>query len=185
MSLIACSRNKIGYGSVKSDPSFSCNDTQNQVEIYCRLDKICNSKNELEIRLAVEYKPLADFALYVLTKNDNGWTATKYSRDFHHSNNNNSIPITSHKLNVQQDIEKLFDTLKQNDVFSLPDQKDLKVQDYVDDGSWYTLTFKVGEKFRKYEFNNPDIYQEEFGQVVEFKKYLNIANIFYNSFHKK
>ena len=127
---------------------------------------------------------MPDFALYILTNNDSGWTAAKYSRSFNRSSNDISISVALHKLTSQQEIQKIFDTLKQNKVFALPDQKDLKAPDYVDDGAWYTLTFKVGKKFRKYEFNNPDIYQDKFGQFKEFRNYLNIANVFYNSFDR-
>ena len=181
--LASCSQKRLDYGAIRANPDFTCTDTA--IESYCKLDKICNSENEIEIRLEALYEPLADFALYVLANNDSAWTVTRYSRSTHRSTNDTAISIVADTLNNRRIVERLIDTLKQNDVFALPDQDDLKINGYVDDGDNYTLTFKVGRKFRSYNFNNPDIYKEDYRQMKEFKNYSNIVNAFYNAFSKK
>ncbi len=180
--LASCSQKQLDYGSVIANPNFTCKETI--LETYCKLRNICNSKNKVEIRLEVSYEPTIDFALYVLVNNDSGWSATKYSRSLHHSSNNTSLSIDTHNMGNPQVAEKLFDTLKENNVFGLPEQDDLKINGFVDDGSVYTLTFKVGQNFRTYHFNNPETYEEIYGKVKQFKNYLNIANAFHHAFDK-
>jgi len=185
LTLSACSQKKLNNESLNADSSFSNNTIEDYIEKYFSQDKISNSRNDLEIRLTVEYAPLANFELYILTKKDSNWTATKFKRTFLDTIKNDTKSIALSKISSQQDIKKLFDTLKQNNVFTLKNQKDLKVEDYVDDGVLYTLACKNGKVFRKCEFNNPEIYEQKFPQVEEFTKYLNIVNAFSNSFKRK
>ena len=76
--------------------------------------------------------------------------------------------------------DTLFSTLKKNRIFVLPDQKDLTLKSGVDDGNEYILTFKAGNKFRSYEFNNPDLYLVSNKKVSELENYVNIINILFN-----
>ncbi len=184
----ACAQNKLDFGAIKADSHFSCNEPQGAIEIDCGLDKICNSKNELEIRVSAFYAPMPFFAIYVLTYSDSGWAAKKYEYNLAYKKYDTSHLIQIATLKSRQTIENIFDTLKLNNIFTLPDQDslqhDLNIKSYVDDGSIYLVTFKVGNQFRKYDFDNPKIFHEKYREVKEFTYYLNIANVFYNAFDK-
>ncbi len=133
------------YGSVKADSNFSCNDSslQSDVEKRYGLNKICDSKNNIEIRLSGEYFPFLVSQLYVLTNNGSTWTATEYESHRHYKESDSLKRLSSFSIKSQEIIKKLFDTLIQNNVFNLPNQTDLKVQEIVYDGSFYSLTFKI------------------------------------------
>ena len=172
-SCCACSQNKPDLGPVKSDPYFSLKHSLSPKEKECGLDDIYHSKNELEIRLNVEGQLFVFTELYVLTYNDTHWTAIKYG--------NKSL---RKKQDTTALVKALFNTLRQNNIFTLPDQDSIKLPSTfsVDDGVYYTLTFKTGNSFRSYNFNNPDPYLQEFKSIKAFENYTNIVNAFNGAF---
>ena len=178
--IISCSYKQYNYGKIVSDSTFSFNKDDFSREKDCGLAEICDSKNNIEIRLQANYFPTSLFSLYVLTNNhDSHWTLTRYD------NIDTNYIINSYKIISKRAIEALFETSIKNNIFSLPNQSELKLQNVVDDGNWYTLSFKIGWKFRRYEFNNPDNYARNYGNVQELKNYSNIAKAFYDLFDKK
>ena len=48
----------------------------------------------------------------------------------------------------------------------------------VNDGESYSIEIKIDNKFRIYQFSNPEIYSKYFDNVSEFKDFLNIVNTF-------
>ncbi len=46
------------------------------------------------------------------------------------------------------------------------------------DGESYTVEIKIGDKFRVYQFDNPDIYSKFYDNVSELKDYLYIVQSF-------
>jgi len=81
----------------------------------------------------------------------------------------------------------------------LPDQSDLdkKIQDSfaskkeylqsspcIMDGFRYTIEFKFGEKFRIYQFHNPETYAKYYDNV-EWKNYISVQNLFENGLVRK
>lgn len=176
----ACSSCNPRYGFVKADPYFSCDGPQSQTEISFGLNKICESKNSLEIRVEVSFELLNKTVLYVLTNSDSGWAVVNYDK---------AIAKSTHtfKLTSQEWVKSLFDTLKKNNILTLPDQRDIKLPYYfdVDDGVICSVTYKVDSEFRHYEFNNPGIYREKFENIKEFENYFSIADAFYGAFAKQ
>jgi len=81
--------------------------------------------------------------------------------------------------------DTIFATLKANKIFTLPDQKELKTKGSVDDGTEYQLTFKAGDKFRSYEFQNPEIFTRYNKDIPEFVSYANIVETLFNSLKPK
>jgi hypothetical protein len=81
--------------------------------------------------------------------------------------------------------DTIFASLRNNKVFILPDQKELTLEWDVDDGYDYSLSFKAGNKFRTYEFSNPEIYREHNKNVPELENYVNIINILFNWFRQE
>ena len=49
---------------------------------------------------------------------------------------------------------------------------------HVTDGEGYTIEIKIGDKFRVYQFDNPDSYSKFYEDVSELKDYLNIVQTF-------
>jgi hypothetical protein len=175
----SCSQPKIDTGPIKSDPGFSCPASPSSIETECGFSNICRSNNDMEIRLDAEGAPIPYFALYVLMYNGKTWSAAKYEKL------GKSLKTDSLKKDIL--VEHLFDTLKQNNVFTLPDQDNIKIKStfFVDDGIQYSLTFKAGGKYRRYTFNNPDIYQEKFKDIKEYANYSSIAAAFDSAFERQ
>lgn len=48
----------------------------------------------------------------------------------------------------------------------------------VTDGNEYYIEIKIGNKFRVYEFDNPDKYSSYYDNVNEFKDFANIITTF-------
>ena len=121
------SQNHLDFGQVKGDKTFSCNDVREVQRESARkndnstiLKPICQSQNELEIRLFVGHAPSISWDLFVLTYNNGVWTAMKYYYDFERTFRDTSGPIYSVKLNPVYGFDSLFKNLKTNNIFSLP-----------------------------------------------------------------
>jgi hypothetical protein len=78
----------------------------------------------------------------------------------------------------KNNLSEIFDSLKANKIFTLPDQTSLKLDVTVHDRVSYKLEFKVNNLFRSYEFNNPCTYLEFDSTVSELKYYCEITRIF-------
>jgi hypothetical protein len=72
----------------------------------------------------------------------------------------------------------IFDSLKENEIFLLPNQNELKYDSdklKIYDGGGYKLTFKVNNSFRSYAYNNIKQYAETYPTIKEFKEFENIV----------
>ncbi len=190
LSANGCSQTYPDTGRVIADPNFSCATAPSLIEARIGLGNICRSENDLEIRLNEEGEIILYHALYILTCKDKTWTATKYETFFGHENQSHqdtTLRIRSLNLKKNIRIEALFDILKRNDIFTLPDQDSIQTHStyYVDDGVLYSLTFKVGKKFRTYHFDNPEDYRRQFDNIKEFENYENIAAILNHAFERQ
>lgn len=105
-------------------------------------------------------------------------------------------------LKAKPSFDSLFLRLLSYNILTLPNQSDLKskmrkdvqVDDegytterkiYVTDGESYTVEIKIGDKFRVYQFDNPDSYSKFYTNVSELKEYLNIVQTFDNFLERK
>lgn len=164
------SQNKLDFGDVIGNDVSACK---------TKIDgTICKSKNELEISLTGASLLVGRYKTVTITYNNTKWEASELEGDWVHNTklNNAIVPNSS--------FEKIFDTLKINGIFTLPDQKELKYNGAVDDGIEYTLSFKAGKKFRSYSFDNPDLYLEMNKTSPEFLHYTNIVDILFKQFKK-
>jgi hypothetical protein len=178
ISLSTFSQQKLDYGKVETDSSFDCTENTNIERLFFDVGNICNSKNELEIRLD-QYALRGNNQLIILTYSNEKWGAEKYKK----SRQGGGVYIDHHSTYNIPDGEQfiwdvvfrqILDSLKYNNIFLLPDQSKLNVDMIVHDGVGYRLTFKAGNKFRSYFFNNPESYQEEYDKIPEFKNYVKI-----------
>jgi len=165
-------------GCLKADPEF-CKTKDSDSE------SICNSKVPIEIRLAIRHieKLSIDYSQIILTFQSSGWKAIKKTYTFQEIQANpykaafvidKIIPLIA-----TNGFDRLFENLKSNDIFCLPNQSEIIADTVMNGGTFYNLTFKVGESFRTYFFFNPDKYVKQ-SPRDEFLKYNGIADIFQN-----
>ena len=163
-------------GCLKADQNF-CRDKDSIPE------NICNSTHEIEIRLAIRKieKLHEDYSQIILTYDNSNWKATKYNFVLREVSANpyKAIYIIDKTipLKAMKGFNQLFESLKVNDIFCLPDQRDILADTLINGGVFYDLTFKVGKNFRSYFFFNPNVYTARSSRK-EFTKYKNIADVF-------
>jgi len=75
--------------------------------------------------------------------------------------------------------------LKKNNIFSLPDQKDIKNKPKGPTcGTIHSLTFKVDNSFRTYQFSNAEYYIKK-TKHKDFRNYYNILNLLSKELEKE
>ena len=132
------------------------------------LNSITNSTNVIEIRLYehVMFGARCQILCFDGTKWSGKTTGILcYSKD--------SLITLNSNLNFY----KILDSLTRNNIFTLPDQSALTLKGSADDGVDYSILYKVGSKFRSYEFSNPDYYAEMNKEIKELKNYVTVVAI--------
>lgn len=166
-------------GPVKYDSAFNCIENSSMESSQFKIPGICDSKNELEIRLKTYGAPKLYQSLIILSFNQGKWGIEKYlltngtagnkiSHTFYpnpYDNNNNIFFL------------RVFDLLKENHVFTLPNQRELKLNGSTNDGAFYLLSFKINNRFGSYSFTNPRSYLEQNPGVIELKNYYSIVDL--------
>jgi len=104
-----------------------------------------------------------------------------------------SSKIKTHTLIPTLGYETFIANLSQQKFTTLPNQSELdkKIQDgfaskkeylqsrpSIMDGHNFTVELKVGDKFRVYQFDNPEVYARYYSNVEEFKNFAAIQKIF-------
>ena len=167
-------------GEVLADSSFICIDWLQSDSSAFGVKEICNSENFIEIRLKTHI--WASSELLILSFKKNEWSAEKHSFDY--VSKKKKVIAVIPKKEIRKDsaafFAPLFERLKSNMLFSLPDQKNLKKEEkalIVSDGVLYSLSFKVGNSFRRYKYSNPEIFSDHFPQVQEYKQIKEIVTL--------
>jgi hypothetical protein len=171
------SQNRLDFGRVKADKDFSC-EKSDFLDHFDSLQAICKSKNQLEIRFRVSYNPSLEYAFFVITYDGTSWTAIKYEAMY-------LGKIRSYRLKPLKDFDTIFLELKRSNIFLLPKQGKILRKIEVLDGVSYDLTFKAGDKFRNYDFDNPDFYSDRHKRTQQFQDYNRIAKILTTWFEKE
>lgn len=171
------------YGdSLNNSPNLTFNDRIKLVQI----DK---SSAKIDIRLYRLHSLSNTKTLRRLFMVDTTWNAVEYDEW------NKPVKIKKYKLRAKPSFDSFFLRLLSYNVLTLPDQSELKnkmrkdVQVtaegetterkiHVMDGESYTLEIKIGDKFRVYQFENPESYSKFYDNVSELKDYLNIVQTF-------
>jgi hypothetical protein len=168
---------KIEYGRVKFDSSFNCSENLKADSLYYGIRNICESDCEVEIRLQSFNRPHGGSQLVILSFNNGRWNASKYK--YNRGNTGIKREVTTLEPEYERVynfvFELTFDTLRLNNIFLLPDQKDLKLKGEILDGATYVLAYKVGNKFRSYGFNNIESFAELNPASKELKNYITIV----------
>jgi hypothetical protein len=173
ISLNGFSQKLLDFGEITADSGF-CKKPKNKTfsNTHYRIYDICNSKHQLEIHFEATTFLLYSYHLIKITYDTiSGWEAFT------------SIPFKEDSLKkiiIKKDFEKILDTLKENGIFTLPDQQDLKLKGSVDDGIEYSVTFKANNKFRTYNYNNPEIMLDMNEGNHELEQFIRIIHLFKN-----
>jgi len=171
------------YGdSVNNSPNHDFNDR-------IKLAQIDKSSAKVDIRLYRLHSLSNTKTLHRLFLVDTTWNAVEYDEW------NKPVKIKKYKLRAKPNFDSLFSKLLSYNIMTLPNQTDLKnkmrkvvgVDDegyaiekkiHVTDGEGYTIEIRIGDKFRVYQFDNPDSYSKFYEDVSELKDYLNIVQTF-------
>jgi hypothetical protein len=177
---------------VKADPGFHCRgysfvdplySTGQMLDSSYGIPAIRDSPNEIEIRLTSTYGPSSIFEFAYLSFDGKKWSGKKYqfNLDPMYVHSDSSRALKEQKVFITpfrpDSLEIMFDTLKSNNIFTLPDLKDIKVEAAVKCGITYVLTFKTGDQLRTYQFNNTDKYMEKYPGIEAFRNYDTIARL--------
>lgn len=168
------------YGdSVNNSPNLVFNDR-------IKLLQIDKSSAKVDIRLYRLHSLSKTKTLYRLYMVDTTWNAVEYNEW------NKPVKIKRHSLRAKPSFDSLFIRLLSYNILTLPNQSDLKSKMrkdvqviaegdtterkiHVMDGESYTIEIKIGDKFRVYQFDNPETYSKFYDNVSELKDYLNIV----------
>lgn len=180
--ITSISTDSINSDSLNNSPNVAFNDRIKLVQIY-------KSSAKVDIRLYRLHSLSNTKSLRRLCLVDTTWSAVEYDEW------NKPVKIKKYKLRAKPSFDSLFLRLLSYNILTLPNQSDLKskmrkdvqVDDegytterkiYVTDGESYTIEIKIGDKFRVYQFDNPDNYSKFYDNVSELKDYLNIVQTF-------
>lgn len=164
---VSChSQTLLQFDEVKGNDITTCDELRN--------GKICQSKFQFEIWLTGATLLVGKYETINLLFNGDNWKAKKYIGNWI------ANKIDTINLKPLYSYDTIFASLKKNRVLILPDQKELVLEWSVYDGYDYSLAFKAGNKFRTYEFSNPEIYHEHNKNVSELENYINIIDILFN-----
>ncbi len=146
---------------------------------------LAKSKQYIEIRLGRAFTPMGGTDVTVLSFDGKQWNATLTTVDPHFFDILKKERTTKqYQIFPLKPYEEIFSDLVNTGLFSIPSQSELKVGRYVDDGTLYTIAYKVGSKFRGIWFDNPDEYREMFPKIKTFKQYLDLLAIFSKQFYR-
>lgn len=160
---------KLDFGVVAGQPISKCKDAKNPV---------CKSSYQLDIYWTAVSPMFGSSTTIHLTFDGKKWAATQYHETLQKKSDTvKLIPTTSY--------DSIFNALKKNKIFTLPDQDSLQLGLPILDGSDYSLVFKAGNKFRRYTFNNPAIHKEKNPTVKELSHYIAIINILSKGFKEQ
>lgn len=153
-----------------------------EISKACKIKKpgsLCASRYQLEISLAEVGGLSGVYEVVTLTFDGYSWQARKVVGDWIHNKTDTIVlqPLTRS--------DSIFEALKANNVFTLPDQDSLRLKGSVDDGLEYTLSFKAGDYIRSYKFSNPEENKRTNANITELENYTSIIRVFALSFKEQ
>ena len=168
---------ELNLGEVRYDSSFNCTDTQYRRfrdSLPFGVSPICDSHNDLEIRLKTFFTPSGKLELMILSNKEGKWDAKKYTYDRGPLGQSlttvSYILPESNNLNVEQVCTYLIDTLIKSQLFLLPDQSELKHDLTTLHGEYYFISYKTGNLFRRYSYLNPALNLQHYPDCKEYAR---------------
>jgi hypothetical protein len=164
-------------GKILADSNFICTDPIQPDSTEFNVKEICHSNNDIEIRLKTNVGATSE--LIILLFNNNKWTAEKYYPEY--ITRRRKILSEVLRIKTKNDsagyFTSIFESLRSNSLFILPDQQGIKSRLFVVDGILYTVTFKVGNEYRRYRYSSPELQAKQYPNVPEYKQVLSIINL--------
>jgi len=178
------------YGdSVNTSPNIAFNDKIN-------LEQTDKSTAKVDIRLYKLFTLTNTKSVRRLFLVDTIWGAVEFKEL------NKPKKIKKYMLTAKPNFDSLFLQLLSFNILTLPNQSDLnrKMQKdtqvtvdgntterkiHVMDRNRYTIEFEIGNKYRIYQFDNPDSYSRFYENIGELKDYLSIVQTFDNLLNRK
>ena len=160
-------------GLVKMNASFGCSASDPDT-VKMGIGTICTSKNEIEIRLRASYLPSTSKDMAVLSYKNGKWKAKMIRlRPGSFGMKLESTSFVEEPQTAKANrlfFDSLFEKLKENYIFLMPDQSETRRKLAVSDGTEYTITYKVYDKYRTYRYNNPESYLQQYPDENYYKQ---------------
>lgn len=161
-------------GLVRYDSLFNCTDSASLRFNDKRfgVSDICESGNEIEIRLKLYYRPGSSSDLFIFSFNKEKWDVRKFKLRGGYLGQELTTTIYTNLnqsyLGTDQTCSWILNQLIANKIFSLPDQHELNHEQIAFDGLAILISFKVRDKFRRYWYENPESYCEAYPGAIEY-----------------
>lgn len=137
---------------------------------YPKLSSITKSVNLLEIRLYTHGQLSGDYCK-ILSFDGAKWNIEQYDKS--------RFAVKRIQTSASQiNFITVMDSLKSNQIFTLPHQSELQLSGGVDCGTHYLLAYKAGTKFRTYTFSNPSAFLDMNPDCGPLQNYINVIRIF-------
>jgi len=182
--LVALSTNAqdLNLGEVRYDSAFNCSNSRLMgFDKNFNAPDICDSKNDLEIRLKMFVFPHGKSELVILSYKDGAWDAKKYILDRGRLGRKlttiSFIPPDWDTTTVKRTCIDILNCLIEDRIFLLPDQSELKHDMNVMDGIQFVISYKTDKLFRAYSYSNPDNYHEQHPDSREYAHIMEIVKI--------
>ena len=157
---------ELNLGEVSYDSLFNCNDSfRNRLnERLFNVPVICDSKNDIEIRLSEFSRPGGTRQFIILSYKDGKWDAKKYMNSIGKLGRKQTV--ISLDLSIYDGMYpeyhpciQILNHLVENKIFLIPDQsKDIPSLTHA---AYFILSYKTNDIFRAYYFRHPDVYFQE------------------------
>lgn len=177
----------VRVGKVISDPK-----TLADISYKTDIKSILESKNSIEIRLEIE--PSFFPSNYIILRYNN----KKWKMRYLYHAKNNRFEKKSKEICTEKNLQELFETLVNNNIFSLPDQSEINEDEYdteynldkewlrdyplhsskIMDGTSYSIEFKIGNSYRRYTYHEPFFYAKTYPLIKEYTYMKNIIIYF-------
>ena len=131
----------------------------------------------LEVRafFSIDYTTGSRTGAYILRKTRSGWQAWRLALVPDSKKGHSAKPIP---IKPKTSWNEVWTELKQNDIFTLPDQSELKNQTPALGGISFDIQIRTAKHFRAYGYLNP----QDQGSKQPFKKFSDIYKVFNNQF---
>ena len=156
---------ELNLGEVSYDSLFNCNDSlrRGPNERLFNIPVICDSKNDIEIRLNEFSRPGGTSQFIIFSYKDGKWDAKKYMNS--RGRIGRKQTVISLDLSIYDGMYpeyhpclQILNHLIENKIFLIPDQsKDIPLPH----GAYFILSYKTNDVFRTYSFQHPDVYFQQ------------------------
>ena len=166
--VISSGQKDLEIGDVITDTTLNCNDSLRRRlnERWYNIPAICDSKNDIEIRLNGFSNPRTSKEFIIFSYRDGRWEAKKYTNTIgKHGPKQIIISLNFSPYDglypEYHPCIHILNHLIENKIFLIPDQSKSIPGEYLGHGAFLTLSYKTQDLFRSYSFQHPDNYLKE------------------------